>query len=106
MNENRKLPTNWQGHWRASPLDVYVAMVDDTKLETKQQVAVLTQHLTGAYTGSLPQVPDWFAEGVARNVAITTAPRGDSRIENWRTHVAGCGSHGRQVGDVARRPLG
>ncbi len=84
MNENRKLPTNWQGHWRASPLDVYVAIVDDTKLETKQQVAMLIQHLTGAYTGSLPQVPDWFAEGVARNVAMTTAPRGDARIENWK----------------------
>lgn len=84
MNENRKLPGNWQGHWRASPLDVYVAIVDDTKLESKQQVAMLSQHLSGAYTGSLPQVPDWFAEGVARNVAITTAPRGDTRIENWK----------------------
>lgn len=84
MNENRKLPPNWQGHWRASPLDVYVAMVDDTKLETKQQVALLTQQLSGAYTGSLPQVPDWFAEGVARNVAATTAVRGDTRIENWK----------------------
>ncbi len=84
MNENRKLPQNWQGHWRASPLDVYVALVDDTKLEAKQQIALLVQHLSGAYAGSLPQVPDWFAEGVARNVAISTAPRGDARIETWK----------------------
>ena len=84
MNENRKLPTNWQGHWRASPLDVYVAVVDDTKLEAKQQTSLLVQHLSGAYTGSLPQVPEWFAEGVARNVAIATAPKGDVRVENWK----------------------
>jgi hypothetical protein len=84
MNENRQLPTSWQGHWRASPLDVYVAVVDDTSLDAKRQVGVLVQQLTGAYIGSLPQTPEWFAEGVARNVALATAPRGDVRIEQWK----------------------
>ena len=84
MNENRQLPGSWQGHWRASPLDVYVAVVDDTSLDAKQQIGVLTQQLAGAYIGSLPQTPEWFAEGVARNVAVATAPRGDKRIEEWR----------------------
>lgn len=84
MNENRKLPTQWQGHWRASPLDVYVAVVDDTTLDAKQQVGILVQHLSGAYVGSLPQTPDWFAEGVARNVALATASRGDPRVEQWK----------------------
>ncbi|MCC6510877.1 MAG: hypothetical protein IT423_17375 [Pirellulaceae bacterium] len=84
MNENRKLPPNWQGHWRATPLDVYVAVVDDTKLDAKQQVGLLAQQFAGADVGSLPQVPDWFAEGVARNVAIATAARGDARVEQWK----------------------
>ncbi len=84
MNENRKLPNQWQGHWRASPLDVYVALVDDTTLDAKHQTGLLIQQLSGAYVGSLPQTPDWFAEGVARNVAIATATRGDVRIETWK----------------------
>lgn len=84
MNENRQLPTGWQAHWRATPLDVYVAIVDDTSLDARRQVGLLVQQFTGALIGSLPQTPDWFAEGVARNVAVATAPRGDPRIEQWK----------------------
>ena len=84
MNENRTLPASWQAHWRASPLDVYVAIVDDTALDTKMQVGHLIQQFTGAYVGSLPETPEWFAEGVARNIALATAARGDPRIEQWK----------------------
>lgn len=87
MNENRQLPGSWQAHWRASPLDVYIALVDDTAVDTKSQISVLVQQLIGAYVGSLPQAPTWFAEGVARNIAISTAPRGDSRIELWKNSL-------------------
>jgi len=88
MNENRQLPAGWQGHWHASPLDVYVALVDDTALDAKHQTQHLIQQLTGAYVGSLPQVPTWFAEGVARNVTLATAPRGDARVEQWKKNMA------------------
>ncbi len=87
MNERRELPTTWQAHWRASPLDVYVAVVDDTKLDAKQQTGILSQQLSGAYVGSLPQVPSWFAEGVARNIALSTAARNDPRIDLWKREM-------------------
>jgi mono/diheme cytochrome c family protein len=84
MNENRQLPAYWQGHWRATPLDVYIAIVDDTRLETSQQVGMLIQQLAGAHVGALPEVPEWFAEGVARNVALATVDRNDPRPEQWK----------------------
>ncbi|MFO1062296.1 MAG: c-type cytochrome domain-containing protein [Pirellulales bacterium] len=84
MNESRTLPNYWMAHWRATPLDVYIALVDDTKLDAKQQTGVLIQQLSGAHVGSLPQVPEWFAEGVARNVAVATADRKDPRLDQWK----------------------
>lgn len=87
MNEKRTLPGSWQAHWRASPLDIYVALVDDTALDAKQQLGVLTQQLSGALVGSLPQAPNWFSEGVARNVAVATAVRGDSRVAQWKRNL-------------------
>ncbi|MGN6547337.1 MAG: c-type cytochrome domain-containing protein [Aureliella sp.] len=87
MNENRQLPASWQAHWRASPLDVYVALVDDTALDAKSQVKILAQQIAGAYVGSLPQVPEWFAEGVARNIALATASRNDPRVELWKKEL-------------------
>ncbi len=84
MNENRQLPSGWNAHWHASPLDVYVALVDDTTADTKQQTSILIQQLSGAVVGALPDVPTWFAEGVARNVALATAQRNDPRIDQWK----------------------
>ncbi len=84
MNEQRQLPSSWRGHWSVSPLDVYGAIVDISSSEPKQQSSLMLQVVSGAYVGSLPQVPLWYAEGVARNLSATAAGRSDPRMLAWQ----------------------
>lgn len=84
MNEQRQLPVNWRGHWTSTPLDVYGAMIDAPDIEPKQQAALHLQVVSGAYLGSLPQVPLWFAEGIARNLAAVASGRNDPRTLAWQ----------------------
>ena len=83
MTESRELPREWQGHWQASPLDVYAVIADDPSAEEKQQSALALQMVTGAYLGSMTDVPTWFAEGVARNLVVTANRRSDVRVKAW-----------------------
>lgn len=83
MTESRELPREWQGHWQASPLDVYAVIADDPSSEEKQQSALALQMVSGAYLGSMKDVPTWFAEGVARNLVVSANRRSDVRVKAW-----------------------
>jgi len=84
MTESRELPREWQGHWQASPLDVYAVIADDAAADEKQQSALALQMAAGAYLGSMNDVPTWFAEGVARNLVLTANRRSDVRVKAWQ----------------------
>ncbi len=84
MTESRELPREWQGHWQASPLDVYAVIADDADADEKQQSALALQMVAGAYLGSMNDVPTWFAEGVARNLVLTANRRSDTRVKAWQ----------------------
>ncbi len=84
MTESRELPREWQGHWQASPLDVYAVIADDAAADEKQQSALALQMVAGAYLGSMNDVPTWFAEGVARNLVLTANRRSDVRVKAWQ----------------------
>ncbi|MEZ6134852.1 MAG: c-type cytochrome domain-containing protein [Pirellulaceae bacterium] len=87
MTENRELPKEWLGHWRADPLDVYAVVANE--LGTKDELAesLALQVVAGAYLGSLNEVPTWFAEGVARNLVITNFRREDPRVKQWQASI-------------------
>ncbi len=89
MTESRELPKDWLGHWHADPLDVYGVIADDNqaadqRAADKQSSAVALQIVVGAYLGSFPEVPRWFAEGVARNLVKNSFRRGDGRVSQWQ----------------------
>lgn len=84
MTENRELPKEWLGHWQADPLDVYGVLAGDADLANEQIQSLALQIATGAYLGSLGDVPTWFAEGVARNLVITNYRRTDQRVKQWQ----------------------
>ena len=84
MTESRELPREWQGHWKADPLDVYAVIADDASADEKQQSALALQMVAGAYLGAMNDVPTWFAEGVARNLVLTANRRSDVRVKSWQ----------------------
>jgi len=93
MTESRELPKEWLGHWHADPLDVYGVLADDSqtadqRAADKQSSAVALQISVGAYLGSFPEVPRWFAEGAARNLVKNTFKRGDQRIGLWQQNYS------------------
>ena len=84
MTESRELPKEWQGHWKADPLDVYTVMANDSSADAKQQSALALQMVSGAYLGSFNEVPNWFAEGVARNLVLAANRATDVRVKAWQ----------------------
>lgn len=87
MTESRELPKDWLGHWSADAVDAYgVIAIEEADTET-QSDAVALQVVTGAYLGGFSGVPVWFAEGVARNLVITTYRRGDPRVAVWQQNL-------------------
>ncbi len=84
MTESRELPKEWQGHWKANPLDVYAVMANDGSADAKQQSALALQMVSGAYLGSMNEVPTWFAEGVARNLVVSANRASDVRVKAWQ----------------------
>ena len=89
MTETRELPREWLGHWQADPVHVYVALAAENELEEDQANALALQVVTGAYVGAFSGVPEWFAEGIARNVVLTTVRRGDDRVKQWEANLPG-----------------
>lgn len=84
MTENRELPKTWLGHWKADTVDAYAVLASDSEIEDKQASAVALQVVAGAYLGSFREVPIWFAEGVARNLVVTSFRRSDQRVVDWQ----------------------
>ncbi len=87
MTEGRELPKDWVGHWSADPIEVYAVLSAENDWEPEQLAAVALQNVAGAYVGSLPGAPYWFAEGVARNLVITNFRRGDPRVIEWQQNL-------------------
>ncbi len=88
MTESRELPKEWLGHWHADPLDAYGVLAAEAALyakpSDKQTEAIALQIIVGAYLGAQSKVPNWFAEGVARNLVKSTFRRGDERVNQWQ----------------------
>lgn len=84
MTESRELPRDWLGHWQADPIDVYGVLAAESEPEEKQAAALALQIVTGAYLGHFSEVPNWFAEGVARNLVVMNFRRGDPRVSQWQ----------------------
>lgn len=84
MTENRELPKQWLGHWRADPLDVYAVVSGEAGVDEQQFEGLVLQVVAGAYLGSFSAVPEWFAEGVARNLVLTSFRRSDERVKQWQ----------------------
>lgn len=82
MTEKRELPKQWMGHWFADPLDVYCVLSGEKSTEAPM-ASVALQVVTAAYLGSYPEVPSWFAEGVARNMVINNHKKDDQRVKLW-----------------------
>jgi mono/diheme cytochrome c family protein len=83
MAEKRELPRSWLGHWYADPVDVYCVLVGEKSTEAPLE-SVALQVVTAAYLGSQPEVPGWFAEGVARNLVINLHRKDDQRVRSWQ----------------------
>lgn len=87
MTENRDLPKNWLGHWQANTVDVYGVLTSSGEMPEGLSDALALQITTGGYLGSFSGVPTWFAEGVARNLVVSTHRRTDPRIRNWQSSL-------------------
>ena len=87
MTESRELPKEWLGHWQADPIDVYAVLAAESEMKEKQADAIALQVVAGAYLGQFSEVPNWFAEGVARNLVISNFRRGDPRVKQWQASL-------------------
>lgn len=97
MTESRELPKGWLGHWYADALQAYGVLVGDAEIAEEQTQAVAVQIATGAYLGSFPGVPTWFAEGVARNLVSNNHRRDDPRVKQWQASLPAAN---RQIDDA------
>jgi hypothetical protein len=86
MAEKRELPRQWVGHWQVDSLDARLVLCDDSS-QPASLAAIASQLVTGAYWGSLPEVPYWFAEGVARNFVASKHRRNDPRVNQWLSEL-------------------
>jgi mono/diheme cytochrome c family protein len=88
MTEKRELPRQWLGHWHSDPLDVYCVLVGEKSSDAPLS-SVALQTISAAYLASFPEVPAWFAEGVARNLVINNHRKDDQRVKIWQQSMAG-----------------
>jgi mono/diheme cytochrome c family protein len=91
MTENRELPKEWLGHWKADPLDVYCVVSGGSDLDADQSQSLALQVIAGAYLGSFDGAPTWFAEGVARNLVMSNFRRDDPRVKQWQSSIGQAG---------------
>ncbi len=70
MVEKREIPSSWRGHWRYNIVDAYACIYppqsedDDGSLE-----CLVAEQLAGAYLQTLGEMPGWFAQGAAWEIA-------------------------------------
>jgi mono/diheme cytochrome c family protein len=84
MLENRELPANWQTHFRTDKLLTYVAVVADGGWNDDTRSELAYQSVIAAYLGSFPEVPYWFAEGIARAAVLKKYRRASDRAKFWQ----------------------
>jgi len=82
MVEKRELPREWYGHWHFDLVDVNLVLSDDRPTSVPL-TSWASQLIAGTYWGSKPEVPYWFAEGLARNFVATKFRRVDPRVNQW-----------------------
>lgn len=85
MVEKREIPAHWRGHWFYNVIDAY-ACVYPPQFDEASLPGIMGEQIAGAYLESLGGVPEWFALGVARNVAANIDPK-DPRVVAWTEAV-------------------
>lgn len=91
MVEKRETPANQRGHWRYTITDAYACIYppqleDDLGLEP-----LLAEQIAGAYVETYGEVPEWFAQGTAWEVAARMAAR-DRRVVDRDNAITGAAS--------------
>lgn len=86
MLENRSLPADWSGHWRADVLDAYITIVYDSS-EPKILESSLVQQLTSLWIGSQEGTPKWFADGAGRQALAQLSGVQDARVKAWTNRL-------------------
>jgi mono/diheme cytochrome c family protein len=90
MTESRTLPNSWNSHWRRDALDVYVAILYDSK-DVKANEANLSQQLASVWVSQFEETPSWFADGFGRSVLAITGAKSDayvkSQLKNWDEQI-------------------
>lgn len=80
MNESRTLPTEWQGHWRRSTIDAYVAIL--YAQESSLNESNLLQHLASLWVSNYSS-PSWFSDGFGRAMIADVYGRKDANVKGW-----------------------
>jgi mono/diheme cytochrome c family protein len=90
MTESRTLPNTWNSHWRRDVLDVYIAILHDSK-DPKVNEANLSQQLASLWVSQFEETPAWFADGFGRSVLAITGGKSDtytkSQLKNWDEQI-------------------
>jgi mono/diheme cytochrome c family protein len=90
MTESRTLPNTWNSHWRRDALDVYIAILHDSK-DMKVNEANLTQQLASVWVSQFEETPAWFSDGFGRSVLAITGGKSDtygkSQLKNWDEQI-------------------
>jgi mono/diheme cytochrome c family protein len=86
MLENRSLPAEWSGHWRADVLDAYITVVYDSS-EPKILESSLAQQLASLWIGSQEGTPKWFADGAGRQTLAQISGVQDARVKAWMNRL-------------------
>lgn len=78
MVEQRELPRRQEGHWRYSTMDAYAVLNIGQKSPLELEL-ILGQQLAGLFVAGMAEVPEWFAEGLARTAATSLGKGGFHR---------------------------
>jgi len=91
MTESRTLPSSWSSHWRRDALDVYIAILYDSK-DAKANEANLSQQLASVWISQFEETPSWFADGFGRGVLAIVGGKSDphlrEQIKIWDAQIA------------------
>jgi len=90
MTESRSLPNSWNSHWRRDALDVYVAILYDSK-DVAVNEANLSQQLASVWVSQFEETPAWFADGFGRSVLAIMGGKSDpyskSQLKSWDEQI-------------------
>ena len=81
MVEKREMPGSQRGHWRYTITDAYACIYPPQLEDEGALEPLLAEQMAGAYVESCGEVPEWFAQGTAWEVASRIAPRDRRSVE-------------------------